>query len=95
MLLLAASLSSRAQTTSSAPENEAPLTGFADAVNTVFQAVDKTQVCDSYGRLRLEHAGHGTASLRLRVDKLPAGLYVVHVLHGRNQVSRQQLQLVR
>ena len=53
------------------------------------------RVYDSYGRLRLEKSGHGAASLRLRVDTLPAGLYVVHVLHGRNQVSRQQLQLVR
>lgn len=50
---------------------------------------------DSYGRLRLEQAGHGAASLRLRVGELPAGLYVVHVLHDGNQVSRQQLQLLR
>ena len=53
------------------------------------------RVYDSYGRLRLEQAGHGAASLRLRVGALPAGLYVVHVLHGSNQVSRQQLQLIR
>lgn len=57
--------------------------------------VTTVRVYDSYGRLRLEQAGHGAASLRLRVDTLPAGLYVVHVLHSSNQVSRQQLQLVR
>lgn len=53
------------------------------------------QVYDSYGRLRLEQPGHGAASLHLRVGALPAGLYIVQVLHGDNVVSRQQLQLIQ
>ncbi|MCI1190174.1 hypothetical protein MON38_22335 [Hymenobacter sp. DH14] len=44
LLLLAASLRSLGQTTTAAPELEAPLTGFADAINTVFQSVDKNRV---------------------------------------------------
>ena len=52
LLLLAASLRSPAQISGPAPEGmppaapelEAPLTGFADAINTVFQAVDKSRV---------------------------------------------------
>ena len=50
---------------------------------------------DSYGQLRLEQAGHEAHTVRLRVSRLPAGFYVVHILHGQEVVSRQQFQVTR
>ncbi|GAA4031849.1 hypothetical protein GCM10022409_15130 [Hymenobacter glaciei] len=45
--------------TPTASENEAPLTGFADASNTVFQAVDKNRVSsgilEEYGLQFIDH----------------------------------------
>jgi|GEM_PF-6813639 len=51
------------------------------------------QLFDSYGKLRLEQQGTKAATMRLRVAQLPAGLYVVHILHGQQLVSSQRLQI--
>nr|WP_277881617.1 T9SS type A sorting domain-containing protein [Hymenobacter cyanobacteriorum] len=49
---------------------------------------------DSQGRPRAEHTGPaGQATIRLRTDKLPAGLYFVHILRGPQVLSRQPLQI--
>lgn len=48
---------------------------------------------DGYGRPRAEQTSTGAASVRLATDKLPAGLYFVHVLRGREVLSRQQLRI--
>lgn len=51
------------------------------------------QVHDSYGKLRLEQTGAGASTMRLRTHKLPAGLYFLTILHGKEVMSRQQLQI--
>ncbi len=48
---------------------------------------------DGYGRPRAEQTSTGAASVRLATDKLPAGLYFVHVLRGAEVLSRQQLRI--
>ena len=57
--------------------------------------ITAVRLYDSYGQLRLEQAGHEARTMRLRVSQLPAGFYVVHVLHGQEVVSRQQFQVTR
>ena len=48
---------------------------------------------DGYGRPRAEQTSTGAASVRLATDKLPAGLYFVHILRGQQVLSRQQLRV--
>ena len=48
---------------------------------------------DGYGRPHAEQTSTGAASVRLATDKLPAGLYFVHILRGREVLSRQQLRI--
>jgi hypothetical protein len=55
--------------------------------------ISAVQVYDSYGKLRLEQAASNTTAIHLRTDKLPAGLYTVHILHGREIIDRQKLQI--
>ena len=48
---------------------------------------------DGYGRPCAEQTSTGAASVRLATDKLPAGLYFVHILRGQQVLSRQQLRV--
>jgi hypothetical protein len=50
---------------------------------------------DAKGTLRLEatSVGQQPLTLRLKTDKLPTGLYLVHVLQSEQVLSRQQLQI--
>ncbi|MDO7850735.1 T9SS type A sorting domain-containing protein [Hymenobacter convexus] len=60
----------------------------ADAAHPV-----TVRLFDSYGRPCAEQASRGEATLRLNTDKLPAGLYYVHLLQGGKVVKREQLQI--
>jgi hypothetical protein len=60
----------------------------ADAAHPV-----TVRLFDGYGRARAEQTSTGAASVRLTTDKLPAGLYFVHILRGREVLSRQQLRI--
>ncbi|GAB3861244.1 hypothetical protein GCM10028822_40420 [Hymenobacter terrigena] len=60
----------------------------ADAVHPV-----TVRLYDGYGRPRAEQTSTGAASVRLATDKLPAGLYFVHILRGKEVLSRQQLRI--
>ena len=48
---------------------------------------------DSYGQPRTEQTSHGETTLRLNTEKLPTGLYFVHILRGQQVLSRQQLRI--
>ncbi|GAB3574070.1 T9SS type A sorting domain-containing protein [Hymenobacter daeguensis] len=48
---------------------------------------------DGYGRACAEQTSRGEATLRLNTEKLPAGLYFVHLLQGGKVVKREQLQI--
>lgn len=48
---------------------------------------------DGYGQLRAEQVSRGEATLRLRTDQLPAGLYFVHLLRGSQVLKREQLRI--
>ena len=48
---------------------------------------------DGYGRARAERTSHGETTVRLPTEALPAGLYFVHILRGRQVLSRQQLRI--
>ena len=48
---------------------------------------------DSLGQARAEQASAGQESVRLHTDKLPAGLYFVHIMRGKEVLSRQQLRI--
>lgn len=48
---------------------------------------------DSYGQARTEQTSHGETTLRLNTEKLPTGLYFVHILRGQQVLSRQQLRI--
>ncbi|WP_196294730.1 T9SS type A sorting domain-containing protein [Hymenobacter ruricola] len=49
---------------------------------------------DATGRPRAEQASRGAeTTLRLHTEKLPAGLYFVHILRGGQVVKREQLQI--
>ena len=48
---------------------------------------------DSLGQPRAEQTSTGATSVRLKTDHLPAGLYFVHILRGKEILSRQQLQI--
>jgi hypothetical protein len=48
---------------------------------------------DSYEQARTEQTSHGETTLRLNTGKLPTGLYFVHILRGREVLSRQQLRI--
>ena len=60
----------------------------ADATHPII-----VRLFDSYGRPRVEQTSIGAASVRLTTDKLPAGLYFVHILRGQEVLSRQQLRI--
>ncbi|GAB3877179.1 hypothetical protein GCM10028824_36650 [Hymenobacter segetis] len=53
------------------------------------------QIYDSYGTLRLEQRGENALDVRLRVAKLPEGLYTVHLLRNGKVVERQNIQIKR
>lgn len=55
--------------------------------------LEAVRLYDSYGRLRLEQAGHGARALRLRVARVSAGFYVLHLAATDGTVSRQRLQI--
>lgn len=59
----------------------------ADAAHPV-----TVRLFDAYGRPRAEQISSG-AAVRLATDKLPAGLYFVHILRGKEVLSRQQLRI--
>jgi cellulose biosynthesis protein BcsQ len=48
---------------------------------------------DGQGRLALEQSSKGDATIKVKVNKLPPGLYFVHVLRGSEVLTRQQLRL--
>jgi len=48
---------------------------------------------DSYGQLRAEQTSTAAATVRLKTDQLPTGLYFVHILRGKAVLSRQQLRI--
>ncbi|HEX8506760.1 MAG TPA: T9SS type A sorting domain-containing protein [Hymenobacter sp.] len=48
---------------------------------------------DSYGQARAEQISRGAETVRLVTNKLPAGLYFVHILRGKEVLSRQQLRI--
>ena len=48
---------------------------------------------DSQGQLRLEHTTKGETTIKLKVNKLPSGIYFVHVLRGSDIITRQQLRI--
>ena len=48
---------------------------------------------DGYGQLRAEQVSRGEATLRLKTDQLPAGLYFVHLLRGSQVIKREQLRI--
>jgi hypothetical protein len=48
---------------------------------------------DAYGRPRAEARSTGQPTVRLATDRLPAGLYFVHILRGTEVLSRQQLRI--
>ena len=48
---------------------------------------------DALGQPRAEQRSTGEAQVRLSTDKLPAGLYFVHILRGKEVISRQQLRI--
>lgn len=48
---------------------------------------------DGYGQPRAEQTSTGAATVRLKTDQLPAGLYFVHILRGTEVLSRQQLRI--
>lgn len=48
---------------------------------------------DAYGQPRAEQTSRGETTLRLSTAQLPTGLYFVHILRGREVLSRQQLQI--
>ncbi|MDO7885950.1 T9SS type A sorting domain-containing protein [Hymenobacter cheonanensis] len=50
---------------------------------------------DGQGRPRAEQQSHGEQVLRLKTDKLPAGLYFVHIMRGQQVLSRQQLKITQ
>jgi len=57
--------------------------------------ISAVRIYDNYGQLRLEQAGNEAKTVRLRVNSLPAGFYVVHILRGGQVMSRQQLKIER
>ena len=58
-------------------------------------SISAIRLFDSYGKLRSDQSGQEAASVRLRLNGLPAGFYVLHVLHGQEVISRQQLRIER
>ncbi len=48
---------------------------------------------DAQGQPRAEQRSHGERVLRLKTDKLPTGLYFIHILRGQKVLSRQQLRI--
>ncbi|WP_201977505.1 T9SS type A sorting domain-containing protein [Hymenobacter rubidus] len=48
---------------------------------------------NSYGQPRAEQTSTGAATVRLATDNLPAGLYFVHILRGKEVLSREQLRI--
>ncbi len=60
----------------------------ADAAHPV-----TVRLFDGYGRPRAEQTSTGAASVRLATDKLPAGLYFVHILRGNKVMKREQLRI--
>ncbi len=60
----------------------------ADAAHPV-----TVRLFDSYGQPRAEQTSTGAATVRLKTDQLPAGLYFVHILRGQQVLSRQQLRI--
>lgn len=62
--------------------------------NGTSEQISAVQIYDHYGRLRLTQSVQG-ATIRLALDTLPNGLYVVHILKGQMVVSRQQLKVLR
>ena len=55
--------------------------------------ITTVRLYDSYGQLRLEQDGHGNRAVRLRVGRLPAGPYVLHIVDQQGVASRQQLMI--
>ena len=48
---------------------------------------------DGHGQPRAEQTSTGATSLQFSTAQLPAGLYFVHILRGRQMLSRQQSQI--
>jgi len=48
---------------------------------------------DSLGQPRAEQTSVGQETVRLRTAELPAGFYFVHILRGKEVLSRQQLRI--
>jgi hypothetical protein len=51
------------------------------------------RVFDALGQPRAEQTKAGVETLTLNTEKLPAGLYFLHVLRGKEVLSRQQLRI--
>ena len=60
----------------------------ADATHPV-----TVRLCDGYGRPCAEQTSTGATSLQFSTAQLSAGLYFVHILQGRQVLSRQQLRI--
>ena len=69
-----------------------------ETVDVHIENADATQpvtvrLFDGYGQPRAEQVSTGAATVRLKTDHLPAGLYFVHILRGSKVLSRQQLRI--
>ena len=60
----------------------------ADAAHPV-----TVRLFDGHDQPRAEQTSNGATSLQFSTAQLPAGLYFVHILRGRQVLSRQQLQI--
>ena len=60
----------------------------ADAAHPV-----TVRLFDGHGQPRAEQTSTGATSLQFSTAQLPAGLYFVHILRGRQVLSRQQLRI--
>ncbi len=84
------------QTDSAPATARSASTAAAPAATAAGQGgISTVRLYDSYGQLRLEQDGHKNRAVRLRVGKLPAGPYVLHIVDGQGTVSRQQLMVER
>ncbi|MGI4759090.1 MAG: T9SS type A sorting domain-containing protein [Janthinobacterium lividum] len=51
------------------------------------------RIFNSQGQLRIEQASTDAGTMHLKTDRLAPGLYFVHILRGREVLSRQQLKI--
>lgn len=72
-----------------------PTGAATSAAGSSEPGMELVRIYDNYGALRLEQPGQNAKLVRLAVGKLPAGVYVVHIVSGGTVVSRQQLLITR